>query len=96
MLKPTKKRDWRFTCQIANNKGVDQTAQMRRLIYTFVVHKQQSQDFSRRGSYDVEAQASWPPPGCAPDIHLPNHRPQASPLYPEFSFWFLDSHIRVP
>ena len=55
-----------FTFQIVNNKGADQTARMRRLVCAYVIRKQQSQDFSRRGSYDVEAQASCPPPGYAP------------------------------
>ena len=32
-----------------NNKGTDQTAPMRRLVCVFVVPKQQSQGFSRRG-----------------------------------------------
>ena len=67
MLKPTKKKiSDLVTFQIANNKGADQTSWMRRLVYAFVVHKQQSQDFSCRGQYVVEAQASWPPPGYAP------------------------------
>ena len=57
-----------FTFHIANNKGVDQTARMRRLVCAFVVHKQQFQGFSRRGPYDDEAQASWPPPAYAPDV----------------------------
>ena len=55
-----------FTFQIANNKGADQTARMRMLVCAFVVGKQQIQVFSRWGPYDVEAQASWPPPGYAP------------------------------
>ena len=54
-----------FTFQIANNKGADQTARMRRLVCAFVVQKQQSQGSSRRGLYDVEAQDFWPPPGYA-------------------------------
>ena len=54
--------------QIATDKGADQTARMRRLICTFVVCK--SQGFSCLCSFDVEAQASWPPPGYAPDFHL--------------------------
>ena len=64
MLKPTLRDIWPtyFTFQMANNKGADQTEWMRRLICAFVVHKQQSQGFSRRGPYDVEAQAFWPPP----------------------------------
>ena len=56
-----------FTFQKTNNKGTDYTARMRRLVCTFVVRKQQSQGFSPRGPYDVEAPASWPPPGYAPD-----------------------------
>ena len=56
-----------FTFQIANNKGADQTAQMRRLVCAFVVRKQQSHGFWCRGPYDVEAHASWPPPGYTPD-----------------------------
>ena len=48
-----------FTFQIVNNKGTDQTACMRRLVCTFVLRKQQSQGFSCRGPYDVEAKASW-------------------------------------
>ena len=55
-----------FTFQIANNKGADQTDRMRSLVCAFVVCKQPSQGFSRRGPYDIEAQASWPPPGYAP------------------------------
>ena len=50
-----------FTFQISNNKGADQTARMRRLVRAFVVRKLQSQGFLRRGPYDVEAHASWPP-----------------------------------
>ena len=49
----------RVEFQIGNNKGADQTAQMRRLVCAFVVSKQQSQLFSRRGPYNVEAHASW-------------------------------------
>ena len=46
MLKPTQMRMKRyFTFQIANNKGADQTARMRRLVCAFVVRKQQSQGF---------------------------------------------------
>ena len=55
-----------FTFQVVNNKGADQTAWMRRLVCAFVVRKQQNQGFSRRGPYDVEPKASWPPPGYAP------------------------------
>ena len=47
-----------FTFQIANNKGTDQTARMRRLVGAIVVCKEQSQGFSHRGPSDVEAQAS--------------------------------------
>ena len=54
------------TFQIAKNKSADQTAQMHRLVCAFVVHKQQSKGFSSRDPYDVEAQASWPPPGYGP------------------------------
>ena len=64
MLKPTKN----YTFQIANNKGADQTARMRRLVYASVVSKQQRQGFSHSDPYDVEAQASWPPPSYAPEI----------------------------
>ena len=35
----------------------------------FVICKQQSQGFSRRYPYDVAAQASWPPPGYAPETY---------------------------
>ena len=45
-----------------NDKGVNQTTRMHRLVCAFVVSKQQSQGFSHQGPYDVEAQASWPPP----------------------------------
>ena len=66
MLKPTKMEKYGyFAFQIANNKGADQTARMRRLVCAFVVRKQQSQGFSYRGPYEVEAQPSWPAPGCA-------------------------------
>ena len=37
------------TFQIVNHKSADQTVQMRRLIYTFVVHLQQSPIFLRQG-----------------------------------------------
>ena len=50
------------TFQIANNKGADQTAHMRRLVCAFIVRKSQSQGVSRRGPYNVKVQASWPPP----------------------------------
>ena len=63
MLKPTKN----YTFQIANNKGADQTARMRRLVYASVVRKQQSQGFSRPDPYDVEAEASCPPSSYAPE-----------------------------
>ena len=71
MLKPTQKLRINltyiyFNFQIANNKGADHTVQMRRPICAFVVPKQQFQVFSCRGPYDVEAEASWPPPGYAP------------------------------
>ena len=51
-----------------NNKGADQTARMHRLVCAFVVCKQQSQGVSHGGPYDVEAHASWPPPGYAPGV----------------------------
>ena len=51
---------------MAKNKGADQTARMHRLVGAFVVCKQQSKCFSRRGIYDVEAQASWPLSGSVP------------------------------
>ena len=38
---------------------------MRRLVCPFLAIRQQSQGFLRRCPYDVEAQASWPPPGYA-------------------------------
>ena len=38
-----------FTVLIVINKGADQAAQVRRLVCAFVVRKQQSQGFSRRG-----------------------------------------------
>ena len=73
MLKPTKNGELRYymyhTFQIANNKGADQTARMRRLVCAFVVRQQKSQGFLRRGPYDVEALASWPPPGYAPGLN---------------------------
>ena len=60
MLKLTKE-NWRpcyFTVLIANNKGADQTARKRRLVCNFVVRKQQSQGFLRRGLYDFETSVS--------------------------------------
>ena len=42
-----------------NNKVADQTAGKRRLLFTFVVRKQQNQGFLCLGPYDVEAQAFW-------------------------------------
>ena len=50
---------------------------MHMLIWAIVVCKPQSQGFSHRGPYDIEAQASWPPPGYVPDVYsgrlyLPN------------------------
>ena len=66
MLKPTKN----YTFQIANNKGADQTARMRRLVYASFVRKQQSQGFSHPDPYDVEAEASWPPISYAPKMHV--------------------------
>ena len=44
------------------------TFQMHMLDCAFVVGKQQSQGFSRRGPYDVESQASWPPSGYTPGM----------------------------
>ena len=64
-----------FTSQISNNKGADQTARMRRLVSTFVVRKQQSDGFSCRGPCDVEAHASWSPPGLAPGKVFAYHAP---------------------
>ena len=52
---------------MVNNKGADQTSGM--LVCAFAVRKQQSQSFSRRGPYDIEAQASWPPSGYAPVLY---------------------------
>ena len=66
MLKPTKNENEEIsTLHIANTKGADQSARMRRLVCALIVRKQQSQGFSRRGQYDVEARASCPPPGYA-------------------------------
>ena len=59
-----------FTFQKANNKGADQTAQMRRLVCAFVVRKQQSQSFWHQGPYDVEAQAYGPLPGYVPVLYV--------------------------
>ena len=42
-----------YTIEVANNKGADQTAQMRRLICAFVVPTGQKQVFSWRGSNNV-------------------------------------------
>ena len=56
---------WSCTFQITNNTGADQTVWMRRLVCPFLAIRQQSQGFLRRCPYDVEAQASWPPPGYA-------------------------------
>ena len=47
-----------FQIYVANNKGADHPALPHRLVCTFVVRKRQSQDFSRRGPYDVETHAS--------------------------------------
>ena len=41
-------RRFNSTLQKVNNKGADQTAQMRRLVCTFAVHMHQSQVFSRQ------------------------------------------------
>ena len=57
-----------FTFQIAINKGAEQTVGMHRLVCVFVVCKQRSQNFSHLGPYDVEAQASWLPPGYVPGV----------------------------
>ena len=46
-----------YTIQAANNKGADQTAQMRKLVCAFVVRIWQKQVFSWRGSYS-EGQSS--------------------------------------
>ena len=59
------KEFWSCTFQITNNTGVDQTVWVRRLVCPFLAIRQQSQGFLRRCPYDVEAQASWPPPGYA-------------------------------
>ena len=69
MVKPTKilGEFSHFTFQIANNRGADKTARMRRLVCAFVAGKQKSQGSSWRGPYDVEAQASWLPPSYAPE-----------------------------
>ena len=68
MLKPyTMETPSYFTFLIANNKGANQTEQMCRLICAFVGCKQQSKSFSYRDSYDVEANAPWPPPSYAPE-----------------------------
>ena len=74
-LKPTKQNGelrhiWPsyFTFRIANNKGADQTARMRRLVCAFVVCKQQSQGVLHRGPCDVQAHVSWPPPGYTPGV----------------------------
>ena len=42
---------FRYTFNLANNKGADQTAQMRRLVCAFVVRKHRRQVFSCRGPY---------------------------------------------
>ena len=56
--------------QIANNKGADQTARMRRLVCAFVVRKHQIRGFFRMEAHnDAEAPASWPPLVYVPDIH---------------------------
>ena len=36
---------------IKNNKGADQTVQMHRLVYAFVIRMQQTQIFLQRGTY---------------------------------------------
>ena len=41
----------KYTFQIVNNKGADQTVQMRRLFCAFVVHTQQSQVYLCSGPY---------------------------------------------
>ena len=69
MLKPTK-NIWRIikeisrpTLQIANDKGVDQTARMRRLVCALLFAIKKSRGFSCTCPFDVEAKASWHPPG---------------------------------
>ena len=75
MLKPIKKkivelRDiWPiyFTFQIANNKGADQTARMRRLVCAFCCSQATKSGFiTLRPIWYWSPQASWPPPGCSP------------------------------
>ena len=51
---------------MVNDKVADQTARMCRLACAFAVHNQEKSGFSCLCPYDVEAQASWPPPGYAP------------------------------
>ena len=38
----------------ANNKGADQTAQMRSLVCASVIRMQENQDFSRQGLYHIK------------------------------------------
>ena len=68
-MKPTK-NIWRIKRYLTlllyssdcNDKGADQTVLMRRLVCAFVVHNQEKSGYTD----DVEAKASWPPPGYAP------------------------------
>ena len=48
-----------YTIQVANNKGADQTARMRRLVCAFVVHIWHKQIFSWRGSYYGHDRLLW-------------------------------------
>ena len=73
-----------------NNNGADQTARMRSLVCTFVVRKEENPGFSRGDPYDVETQASWPPPGFAPVICQQNDR--ISKLT-ELDIFFIYSHL---
>ena len=71
-------------------KSADQTAHLRRLVCSIVVRNQQNHVFTHRASYDVEAQASWPPPGYAPGSK--DHEPmEQSDLGP-----FVCNIIRLP
>ena len=62
------------------NKGADQTAQMRRLVCAFVVHKQHSQSFSRCWSQEILASGRLP--AC---IHCV-YTKELSPLYQQRIF----------
>ena len=69
MMKPTPRKEKikiYLTQSFCFSYGSDLTAGMRGLVCAFVECKQQSQGFSRRGRYDVEAQASWHLPGYSP------------------------------